>query len=84
MNSFAGNLYANGYLVGNVSNFIPQSILPNSEQLIFLKIRMGILGIVNDIINAWQNGSFTQNLDFDGRVNVDNLQIQVPLKYSIG
>lgn len=84
LNSFAGNLYANGYLVGNVSNFTPQTVSRNSEQIIDIKIRMGVLGVVNNIIQAWNNGSFQQDLEFDGYANVDNLQVHVPLKYQIG
>lgn len=84
VNSFAGNLYANGYLVGNVSNFTPQTISRNSEKIIDLKIRLGVLGVVNNIIQAWNNGSFQQDLEFDGYANVDNLQVHVPLKYQIG
>jgi hypothetical protein len=84
INSFAGNLYANGYLVGNVSNFTTQTIERNKETIIELTVRMGVLGVVNNIIQAWNNGTAAQQLELDAYINVDNLQVHKVLKYSIG
>jgi LEA14-like dessication related protein len=82
--SLVGNLYANGYNVGHLSAFDPQEITPNSQSVISIDIRMGLLGIVNDIIRAVQYGNFTQDLQLTGYANVDNLQVPIDEKYKAG
>lgn len=82
--SIAGNVNANGYLVGNASNFSPYALNPNSQGVMYIQIRFGALGIVQDIVNAFQTKNFTQLLSFDGFANIDGYQVPVSLTYKIG
>jgi hypothetical protein len=82
--SIAGNLYANTYLVGNLSYFTPQAINPNSQSVILLDVRLGLLGIVQDIIRAFQFGNFQQDLIFKSFANVDNFQVPINITYKVG
>lgn len=84
VNSVVANLSANGYLVGNVSSFVPQPILPNSENYIVVSVRLSALGVVNDIIRAVQFGSFTQDLTLTGYANVNNYQLPIDMKFKAG
>ncbi len=82
--SIAGNLWANDYLIGNLSNYTPLVIRPNSESILFLTIRLSILGVVQDIINAFTNRGTTQVINLQARANVDNYQIPIDIKYKVG
>lgn len=83
LNSFAGNLYSNGTLIGNVSNFTGAIIAGNSQSPIPLTLTLLPLGVVNDLINAFQNKSAVQNLDLEAQANVNGFQVAVPLKFSL-
>lgn len=82
--SLVGNLYANDFLIGNISMFRPVRVSPNSETVLSLTIRLSLLGVVQDIIRAFSNGGLQQNLDFDARANVDGYNIPIRIKYKIG
>jgi hypothetical protein len=88
--SVAGNAYSNGYLVGNIAAFYPQTIYGNAQSVIQLDCRLGLIGIVQDIIRAFQYGNFSQNIELQLYANVDNLQIPIldnsghNLTYKIG
>lgn len=84
LRSIAGNLFCNNFLIGNVSSFTPVVIRPNSQGIIFLNVRLSLLGIVNDIVKAFQTGSFAQEVEMQAYANVDNFQIPVKIKYKIG
>lgn len=83
LRSFAGNVYANGYLIGNVSNFIPVAIRPNGQTLLTVNTRLSILGIVQDIIAAFRGEGIRQTFELDARANVDNYQLPIKIKYSV-
>lgn len=80
----AGNLTANGTLVGNLSSFTPTIIPPTSQTVVYVQIRLALLGIVNDIIRAIQYGNFQQDLVLNGSANVDSYQIPLDLTFKIG
>lgn len=84
MHSMAGELYANKYLIGNVSQFEPYQVNANSETVIDIKVRLSLIGIVTDIINAIKNKTFTHTLQLDSTANIDNLQVPVQLEYKFG
>jgi hypothetical protein len=87
LNSIAGNAYAITWektYIGNVSSFVKMEIPKNSQRIIVLQIRLALIGITNDIINAWQNGSFSQKIEIDLKANVDNLQVPVKQTLKIG
>lgn len=82
--SFAGNLYSNDFLIGNVSSFVPFQVAPNSQTLLILNVRLSLIGIVNDIIRAWTEKNFTQNIQVRAYANIDNYQVPVNLSFKIG
>jgi len=84
MNSIAGNVFANNYFVGNVSSFEPLTIPANKQTIIPIKIRLSLIGIVNDIIRAFQTNNISQVLELESFANVDNLQVPINLKYKVG
>lgn len=84
LNSFAGNVFSDNTLVGNVGIFTPQTVPPNSQQVFSIDIRLNPIGIVNDLIKAYQNQNFRKNIKVDAIANVDNLQAPVVLNFSIG
>jgi LEA14-like dessication related protein len=84
LHSIAADLYCNNYLVGNLSSFTQQAILPNAQTLLFFDIRLSMLAIVQDIISAFQDQNTTQNLLLKGYVNVDNYNIPLSIPYKVG
>lgn len=84
INSVAGDLYANNNEVGNVSGFITQHINANSETTIYLKIRMNLLSIVNNLVTAFTTGNIKQQVKLEAMANIDSLQVPINLSYTIG
>lgn len=82
--SIAGNAYSNGNYIGNISMFSPLSIAPNSESVIVAKIRLQLIGVVSDIINAINTGTFGQEIGLELQANVDNVQFPINLKFKAG
>jgi len=82
--SFSGNLYANDYLVGNVSTFRLTEIKANSQTFFVVAARLSILGIVSDLINIINGqSSLQQTLKLTGTLNVDGVPVPVSLTYKI-
>jgi len=83
IDSFAGNVYANDTLVGNVSNFGHQYIPPHSQISYPVELRLNPIGVTDTIVTAIQNQSTPIVLHLDSKVNVDNIQLAVPLDFKI-
>lgn len=84
LKSIAGDVMSNNYWVGNVSYWLPQVIAPNQQSTIKLEIRLALIGIVQDIINAFQYGNFQQEIVLKANANVDNIQVPINSKYKVG
>jgi hypothetical protein len=84
INSVVANLFANGYWVGNLGTFIPQTVLPSSQMTFYIDIRLFPLSIVNDIIKAVQFGNFAQSVTLKGSMNVDKYVLPLNINYKIG
>lgn len=84
LNSLAGNILSNGSLIGNVSNFFPTPIPANSSTPINLTASLQILGIVNDLIKAFQYNNIQQNLQLTGYANVNGIQAPINLQMTVG
>lgn len=84
VNSIACNAYSDGYLVGNFSFFTPQTIAKNSQKIFTGDLRLALIGVVNQLINAYQSNNFQKVLELKGYANVDNLQIPLNLKFKVG
>lgn len=84
LKSLAGNAYSNDFLVGNIGSFIPQDIPANSQRILQVTIRMALIGVVNDIVDAFRFGNFKQALELRMYANIDNLQVPINIKYQVG
>lgn len=83
LNSFAGNVYANGTLIGYVGNFSGVPIPGNSATPVLLQLTLYPVGLVSDIINSFINKTPIQNITLDAKANVNSFQVDVPLKYTL-
>jgi len=84
INSFAGNVFSNQTLIGNVYNFQPVYIPGNSQTPISVYVEFKALGIVNDLIRSFQYNNFSQQLQVSGFANVLGIQLPVNLNFSVG
>lgn len=85
VSAVAANVYDNGYLVGNISNFNTVGI-PHTSQITYpINIRLQLIGIANDLINALTGGGGgSHTLTVDGTVNGNGVQLPLKLEYKIG
>lgn len=84
LRSFAGNLYANGLLIANVSSYNLTPVAPNAETVLMITARLSLLGIVQDIIQAFNGNGLKQEIELDARANIDRYNIPIKIKYSVG
>lgn len=84
LQSLAGQLYANGYLLGNVSVWTPTRINANAESRIPLNVRLSLIGAAQNIVDIIQGGGLAQDIEFEARANVDRYNIPIKIKYRIG
>lgn len=83
VSSIVGNVTANGTLIGNVSSFNPIYVKANSQQVYYLNVRLSLLGIVNDIIKAFNGGGIGQQFVFSAYVNANNFTIPLTITYKV-
>lgn len=83
INSLVGNLTANGILIGNVSSFTPVTVNASSQQVYYLSVRLSLLGIVNDLIKAFNGGGVSQTIEFKAYANVNNYTIPLTITYKV-
>jgi hypothetical protein len=85
VNSIAGNAYSDGYLIGNVSLFgNPQTIQPNSEQELMIKVKLSLINAVTELINSFEYAHVKKELSIDAMANVDSLVISIKQKIMVG
>lgn len=85
LNSLAGEVYSNNYLIGRLGTFQSQTINGNSETVIYVDCRLSLLGIVNDMLDAIRNKTFSQAIELEMVANIDNVQFVIPdIKFKFG
>lgn len=84
INSFAGTLYSNGTLIGNIYNFVPVSIMGNSQTQFIAQVQLQAIGLINDILNAFTTHNATQNIRVEGSANVMGVQLPVAFNLTVG
>lgn len=82
--SLAGNIFSNGYLVGNAMTRQGARIQPNSETIIKITARLQVIGVVADLVRAIQGEGFKRTFEFTGAANFDKYQVPVNIKYQVG
>lgn len=78
--SLSGNLSLNGYSLGNVSNFTPTYIAPNSAIDYTIALQIPTFNVPGTLINILQQFQGI-TADLDATVNVDNLTVPIHLTY---
>jgi LEA14-like dessication related protein len=82
--SLIGTLTSNDYQIGNVSSYSSVYIRPNGNTVYRLNVRLNVLGVVNDILNALNGGGISQSMRFKGTANVDGFMVPIFINYKIG
>lgn len=84
VNAFVGNVYANGELIGNVSQFEGKRIPPASQVDYTIEVRLQAIGIATDIFALLQQGSGNGiTILFSGTVNANGAVIPLELTYKL-
>lgn len=76
-------MYANGFLIGNVGSYIQRQVIPTGQTIYPLTIRLSLLGIVQDIVNAFSGGGAAQKVELNAYANVDDFNIPIKLLFNI-
>lgn len=87
INSLAGNLFGGQdgeTLLGNVFVGTPIVIPANSQIAQVVSAQLSAIGIVNDLIRAFQYKNFQEVISFEGSANVGGVQIPLTLQFTIG
>lgn len=84
VDSFAGNIFANNQLVGNISSFTPVRISANSQTSVPLTAQLGLIGIVDTIIQAFAGRSISQEINVVGFANGVGFQVPINIKLMVG
>lgn len=83
LNSLAGSIQVNGSNLGNVSDFSPVVIAPNSETDIPLYLTANVFGIAGSLLGQLDGnegaGNFNANLV--GTANINNIPVPVNLNF---
>lgn len=81
--SMVGNISANGIMVGNISTYRDTAINARSQAVMFLDVRLSLIGVVNDIVKAFKPGGIQQTVVIDAWVNVDNITVPMKMTYKV-
>ena len=84
VNSFAGNIYCNGTLIGNISSFNQITLPANSQTPVPLNAQLMGISVVSDLISAYSSGSTAQNVEIKGYANGVGFQVPIDLSFSVG
>ena len=82
--SLSADVNCNNTLIGNASFFTPQIIPANGQVILLINVRLFMITLVQDLINAFQQRNFKFTLNLKGTSNVDNIQYPLDLTYNIG
>jgi len=86
LNSLSGNITVNGNDLGNISDFNPVTIPPNSQQPINISLRPDLISLPQTIAALiQQNGSGNNDLNFEvtGNANVNGIVLPFDLTKTI-
>lgn len=84
INSLAANVFTDNTYIGNVANFAPVVIPRNTQQSIPLTIEFFSLGLIDQIINAFQTGFQKKTIQLQGTVNANGFQQPLDLPFTVG
>lgn len=82
LESLAGYFFINGSQSGNVSDFVPSVILPNSQTLINLVLSVNDLSLVGVIMDYINSGSSSVVVTVQATANISGVAIPVNLSFT--
>ena len=84
LSSLAGSLNIQGSAVGNVTDFQPSNIAPNSQTQINLLITPNVFGLAAGVINEIEGneGSGAIQATLNGTANVNGIPVPVNLSFT--
>jgi LEA14-like dessication related protein len=82
LQSLAGYFFINGSQSGNVSDFVPSIIGPNSQTLINLVLSVNDIALVGVIMNYINSGSSSVVVNVQATANVSGVAIPVNLSFT--
>lgn len=83
--SIAGNLFSNGYMIGNGKNFNGLTVPANSQVLLPIAFELSWFNIVQDLLNAFNGNGFKQAIEWDATINIAGLPVQQQkIKFTVG
>lgn len=83
--SLTASVTLNGDMVGNIYNFTPVNINPNSQTAIPITIRFLMLGVISQLIDTLNAGLHPETLVISGSCNANGVQVPLPtLTYQLG
>lgn len=82
--SFAGNIFMDNQLIGNVSGFQAVVIAANSQTELPVTGTMQGLQVINQLITAWNTNSIQKKVTVDGSINGIGFQMPVKLDFVVG
>lgn len=81
-NALAANAFLNGTMIGNVSGFVPVTILPVSQATIPLSIIVNATQIISDVVSILTGSAgVAANIEIKGTANISGLILPVDLIY---
>lgn len=84
LESLAGNVYCDSTYIGNVSSFNPIQVPGNSQVTIPVNGRLMLVGIVNQITQAFLHKNVTKKIQLRGFANAGFIRAPVNVEFSIG
>lgn len=84
ISSLAGNVTADGTQIGNISNFTPVIVPPNSQGVVPLTLILQPLGIVNELVSIIAGGVGKRDILIQGSVNANGSQFAFNVAYKVG
>lgn len=82
--SMAGEVLSDGYIIGNFSNFSPIQVNGNSQVTIPITLRLGMVGLIQDLITSFNTGDFTKQIKLQGFVNAGFIRAPIDTSFLIG
>jgi hypothetical protein len=84
LESIAGNIVSEGYIIGNFSNFTPVNVPGNAQVSVPLTIRLQLIGLVQDLFTSFATGDFTKRVQLQGFVNAGFVRAPLDVAFEIG
>ncbi len=81
LNSFAGNLKANGSSIANVSNFQGVTIGPNAQTSLQFSVTPNLIALGVDLVDIAENGLNNYAFTLTGNANVNNTPLPVNITF---